>query len=77
MKVIYQFGVGRGHGIELTRRNLLTLLAKLDEPHSARTIRKEGFFVRAVEDIAHYVDVEAGRMSPTTEAAIKRMRGEK
>ena len=42
--------------LELSRRNLLTLLEKLDDPSSARTLldpdRK--IFVKAVEDAEHY-----------------------
>jgi hypothetical protein len=42
--------------LELTRRNLTTLLAKLDDPLSARTLRDgEGLIaVKAVEDDEHY-----------------------
>lgn len=48
--------------LELTRRNLETLLAKLDDPLSARRLvdpdnRVE---VRAVEDIEHYSDRPPG-----------------
>jgi hypothetical protein len=48
---------GRGiHHLELTRRNLTTLLAKLDDPLSARSLMDgEGrVVVTAVEDDAHY-----------------------
>ena len=42
--------------LELTRRNLTTLLEKLDDPNSAKTIgEKDGkIAVRAVEDSEHY-----------------------
>ena len=40
--------------IELTRRNLEILLAKLDDPLSARTIGRDGVWVRAVENDDHY-----------------------
>lgn len=48
--------------LELTRRNLATLLAKLDDPASARTLVKQEdrddgdafITVTAVEDDAHY-----------------------
>lgn len=36
--------------IELTRRNLEVLLAKLDDSLSRRTIIKDGYAVKAVED---------------------------
>lgn len=61
------------HRIELTRRNLTTLLDKLDQPDSARTLidpdRK--IEVVAVPDVAHYlmrppgpvVDTRTGRVS--------------
>jgi hypothetical protein len=52
--------------IELTRRNLEILLAKLEDPESARTITKvdhEGtIVVHAVEDIEHYADRVPGPM---------------
>jgi hypothetical protein len=57
-------------GVELTRRNLLSLLAKLDghPADSACTIQSpDGFLVKAVEDDAHYSDRNAGHMHPETE----------
>jgi hypothetical protein len=50
--------------LELTRRNLTTLLAKLDNPASARTlIAPEGTIaVRAVEDAEHYADRAPGEV---------------
>lgn len=50
--------------LELTRRNLQTLLDKLDDPLSARTL-KDGdgrILVRAVEDEAHYRDRPPGEV---------------
>lgn len=46
--------------VELTRRNLEVLLAKLDDPESQRTIIDPDWMigVRAVENEAHY-DAEA------------------
>lgn len=48
--------------VELTRRNLIALLTKLDDPLSSRSlIDSEGLIaVRAVEDSAHYADREPG-----------------
>lgn len=50
--------------IELTRRNLLTLLDKLDDPLSMRTLGKDGddcyALVTAVEDSEHYSDRAPG-----------------
>lgn len=52
--------------LELTRRNLETLLAKLDDPLSARTLTKSAedgpgwIQVTAVEDAAHYSDRAPG-----------------
>lgn len=42
--------------VELTRRNLTALLAKLDDPLSARTLRdgEDRVAVKAVEDDEHY-----------------------
>lgn len=51
MKVDLEKGV-----IELSRRNLETLLAKLDDPASVRTIIKSGVAIVAVEDEEHYSD---------------------
>jgi hypothetical protein len=58
---------GRGLPVlELTRRNLETLLAKLDDPDSARTLLSpQGPGLRliavvAVEDDAHYADRAPG-----------------
>ena len=59
--------------IELTRRNLLTLLAKLDgnPDGSSCTIGREGWWIKAVEDSVHYSDRPAGQMDPETERAIR------
>lgn len=63
--------------LELTRRNLRSLLAKLDgfPPDSACTITKydEGHLVivRAVEDWDHYAARPAGGVHADTEAAIQ------
>ena len=54
--------------LELTRRNLRALLAKLDDPKSARSLSKvqEGgggvLVVTAVEDSEHYSDREPGEV---------------
>jgi hypothetical protein len=55
--------------LELTRRNLETLLAKLDDPKSLRTLLDpdEHIYVRAVEDAEHYADRKPGTVfMPTT-----------
>lgn len=63
--------------IVLSRRNLLTLLAKLDEhpKGSLKQIVKVGhneyITVKAEEDESHYSDRQPGRMHPETEAAIQ------
>ena len=68
MRVI-QGGSGIVYGVELTRRNLVVLLSKLDRTDSAKTIMTGGsFFVRAVEDDAHYADRTPGPMHPDDEA---------
>jgi hypothetical protein len=63
-----------GVRLTLSRRNLLTLLAKLDEPMSARTLYKRedaGWVeVRAEENDAHYGDRTPGVVSARTEATI-------
>lgn len=55
--------------LELSRRNLETLLAKLDDPHSARSLVKgiepddsAWIMVNAVEDEVHYSDRPAGQV---------------
>lgn len=53
-----------GPTLELTRRNLTVLLAKLDDVGSARTILDPDrvLYVRAVEDEEHYRDRAPGEM---------------
>lgn len=48
--------------LELTRRNLETLLAKLDDPDSARTLVAPGdmIAVKAVENEEHYSGRDPG-----------------
>lgn len=54
--------------LELSRRNLLALLDKLDDPLSARTLGSPGLpgepmiFVKAVEDAEHYSDRAPGEV---------------
>lgn len=50
--------------IELTRRNLEVLLAKLDDPASACTIADgtTGFRITAVENEKHYANRSPGAM---------------
>jgi hypothetical protein len=66
MKVIHFSTESRSVYVELTRRNLEVLLAKLDDETSARTIIKSDkagmITVRAVENEAHYSDREPGPM---------------
>lgn len=61
--------------VVLSKRNLLTLLHKLDVPTSKREIVKQtgGVFisVRAEDDNTHYKDATPGKMSTDTEAFIK------
>ena len=60
--------------VELTRRNLVALLAKLDghPPDSARTLidPEDRIAVRAVEDAAHYADRMPGPLHEDTAEAI-------
>lgn len=59
--------------IELTRTNLLALLAKLDG-HPVRSecsIYKQHTLVKAVEDAEHYTDRPRGVMHPETEAVLR------
>lgn len=54
--------------LEMTRRNLMALLAKLDDPSSARTLMSPGkpgepvIVVTSVEDAVHYADRHAGEV---------------
>ena len=68
-----------GHDyVMLSRRNLLTLLAKLDghPPGSACMIRggtdAPKLYVMAEEDDVHYQDRGRGTVHPDTEAAVAR-----
>jgi hypothetical protein len=60
------------HRVELTRSNLIALLVKLDghPPESACTIKQDGWYVRAVENVEHYADRARGRMVGETEVGI-------
>jgi len=55
---------GRLPILELTRRNLLTLLAKLEDPTSKQTVIDEDrmIAVRAVPDDAHYTTRQPGEV---------------
>ena len=61
--------------VTLSRRNLLTLLAKLDIAHSQRTISMEGsvtLVVRAELDEHHYsIRPPPGEMHPETEERLE------
>ena len=59
--------------VELTRRNLLTLLAKLDgcPPDNDCTICRDGWSVVAVQDAVHDADRVPGAIHPDTEAAVE------
>ena len=61
--------------VKLSRRNLLSLLHKLEMPGSHRTIIKPGnILVMAECDEAHYAGREApGPMIPETEAFVSDM----
>jgi hypothetical protein len=53
--------------LEMTRRNLTTLLDKLDDPHSNKMLGKSGeygsyVFVKAVEDTEHYAERPPGEI---------------
>lgn len=52
------------HYLELTRRNLESLLAKLDDPLSNRMLidLDDQIAVKAVENVEHYGDREPGRV---------------
>lgn len=64
MKYVQEAGDYGVPTVELTRRNLLGLLAKLDDPASMRTIidGEHTIAVKAVEDEEHYADRPAGEM---------------
>ncbi len=67
--------------VTLSRTNLRTLLHKLDNPGSLRTLCRScengvGLIVHAEEDEEHYGDRKRGVMSPDTEVALlKKERG--
>lgn len=58
--------------VELTRRNLQSLLAKLDgnPPNSACTIFGQGVYVKAVENEEHYGRRPPGPMHEATEQKL-------
>lgn len=60
--------------IVLSRRNLQSLLAKLDIEWSAKTIYQEddqgNIWVSAEENEIHYEDRTPGPMHPSTESAL-------
>ena len=58
--------------LELTRKNLETLLAKLDRPGSSRMLINGDYdiAVRAVEDEEHYADRPAGATLEDVEAQL-------
>lgn len=62
-------GNGQRHVVELTRRNLTVLLAKLDDPLSGRSLldMDAKIYVKAVEDDDHYADRAPGPMYMPTE----------
>lgn len=59
----------------LSRRNLLSLLHKLDMPGSARTLFRDvdglRLVVRAETDEEHYAEREPGAVHPETEKFVK------
>ena len=62
------------HGmIILSRRNILSLLHKLDMPGSSRTLIAPAcaFAIRVEEDEAHYAGRQPGPMHPDTEEFIR------
>ena len=70
------FEILRVVGVELTRRNLLALLAKLDghPQDSACTISKDGVYIKAVHDFEHYGGgVDPGSMHPETEHKLHQL----
>jgi hypothetical protein len=74
MKTVVENGVVVG--VELTRRNLEALLAKLDgyPANSACTLFSPGagpsIYVKAVENAEHYSDRRPGALHEDTEAKV-------
>lgn len=64
MKFIDAEMVGGIHGLELTRRNLQTLLDKLDDPKSEKMLIDPDWriAVKAVEDEVHYSNRRPGKV---------------
>jgi hypothetical protein len=61
--------------VTLSRRNLRSLLTKLAEPVSLRTLIRDmdngvRLIVRSDPDYIHYADREAGTLVPATEAKL-------
>lgn len=61
--------------VTLSKRNLLALLQKVDDPYSSKTLVQEGepgwLIVRCEPDNEHYALRKPGRMSDKTEAFIE------
>lgn len=62
--------------VTLSRRNLRTLLLKLDQPSSQKTLFKlcgdKALMLKAEEDDIHYKDEAPGEMHPREEAQLKK-----
>lgn len=64
------------HQVVLSRRNLLSLLSMLDEPHEMPSLARKGWMVIAEPDEVHYHsrgrDGRRGAMPPRLEAELAR-----
>ena len=62
--------------VELSERNLLTLLAKLNQPDSFCTLYKDcadgRLVVQSVPDKQHYGDRKPGPVHPLSEEAVRK-----
>jgi len=78
MKITHDGPFQPGVEVVLSRRNLLALLAKLDDYPTQSTCTilggddAFGLTLRVEDDAVHYADRQAGAMHPDTEAEIAR-----
>ena len=60
--------------VALSKRNLLTLLVKLYQPESSRTlIKPDGTVIMAESDEVHYKGRKPGAMHPETERLMQKI----
>jgi hypothetical protein len=62
--------------VVLSRRNLRSLLLKLEDPLSLCTLLADGVFVAAEHDQDHYATREPGQVHPRTDIGLRQWKEE-